>query len=583
MSRRSFDVRALEMHSSRIWDQRQVENAFEFMSRYHLNTLIFHQNDIIEHCVAPESHFPNIMLWKRWSVRYHRMMNNRYYLNNIVRLAKSRNFKLFVEVKEIWFDEWLLTLYPELHQSHGGYCASDPFWMEFLEAKINEFLDNIPDIAGIIVSAGTRESKVSITTNSCPCDRCKQTTQVEWYTNLINAMYRPLKARGKSLVVRDFTRFSKEQNAITAAVDNCSDDIVLVMKNTPHDFYPTFPHNPKIGTVGHRPQWIEYDTWGQFYGTGFFPAGLVEDIKYRLEHCYQNHVIGVQLRCDWENMTEASTFNSLNILNTIAGAMLTYNLDTDVEDIYKEWAYGYGLLSPLKPCSFDQKPEPISKEADYRKVRDFMKASWQVMVKSAWIRGHVYSEDCLFPDTMYRAFAMMFFNHNMEDWVPGASATITATDDNIDFIFREKEAASAEVLQLPAILDIDSLGLSAELAEDLKDMLDMYGYYVKAFEYSAKACYLAQKAMERGVPEDRVAADKAIEELAAYAEVIRARALKKEYHHHEVYWMLDHKRMLSLAGDIARRLDANENYEYFVVDKDINNNHNLFVPQLQSN
>lgn len=572
---RSFDVRALEIHTFRMWDQRQVENAFEFMQRYGLNTLIFHQSDLIELCVAPESHFPNIMLWKRWGVRYHRMMNNRYYLNNIIRMAKERDIKIFVEVKEIWFDEWLLTLFPQLRKPDGSLCPSDPFWMDFLEKKFNEFLESIPDISGIIVSPGTRESKVSVATNTCKCEKCAELTPVGWYTDMISAMYRPIKARGKTLCIRDFTRFSKEQNVLSQAIGNCADDIVIVMKNTPHDFYPTFPHNTKIGTVGERPQWIEYDTWGQFWGTGFFPASVVEDIKYRLEHCHKNNVSGVQLRCDWENMTETATFNSLNMVNTIAGAMLTRDLDTDVEDIYREWAYNYGLLSPLKPCSFDRKPETISKNADYKKLRDFMRASWEVMVKAAWIRGHVFSEDCLFPDTMYRGFAMMFYNHNMEDWVPGASATITATDGNIKFIFKQKDDALEEVQRLPQILDVESLGISEELAEELKDMLDMYYYYVKAFGFCAKACYLAQKAMERGVPGDKVQAEDMVRQLEEYAEVVRQRALKKDYHHHEVFWLLDHKRMLSLAKDITRRLAVNEKYEYFVVDKDIKNNHNL--------
>jgi hypothetical protein len=571
----SFETRALEIHSSRIWQQRQADNALEFMLRYHLNTLVIHTSDLIDMCVAPESHFPNTMMWKRWPVRYHRMMNNRYYLNNIIRIAKEREIRVYVSVKELSFDEWLLSLYPQLRKPDGSLCATDPFWFDFLEKKTSEFLDNIPDVAGIIVSPGTRESKVSIAVNRCTCPRCQAITQTEWYKELISAMYRPIKKRGKTLGVRDFTRFSKEQDVLVTAINALSPDIIIAMKNTPHDFYPTFPHNPKIGTLGKRPQWIEYDAWGQFGGAGFFPCCLVEDLQYRLKHGYKNGVCGVQLRCDWENMTETGTFNSLNQLNIIAGAMLSENIDTDLENIYQEWAYNYGLLSPLVPSSFDQKPAPIAAGADYKKVRDFMKSSWNVTVKGVWIRGHIFGEDCLFPDTMNRGMSMMFFNHNMEDWVPGASAAITATDENIAYIFEEKAQARKEAAGLAAVLDADTLGLPPELAEDLKDMIDLYQVYIEGFYFCTRACYLAQKALEQGGENNLYAARDAVKELAAYAEIVHRRVHKRDYHHHEVFWLLDHKRLLSLASDIDGRLDRGEKYEYFKVTKNLADNHNL--------
>ena len=120
------------------------------------------------------------------------------------------------------------------------------------------------------------------------------------------------------------------------AATRCSRDIVIAMKNMPHDYYPTFPNNPRIGNTGDRPQWVEFDCWGQFYGMGFFPCSVVEDMHRRFEFCHAHGVQGIWLRTDWEGMIEASTFNSFNILNVIAGGLLSNNIQEDMDIIYKK-------------------------------------------------------------------------------------------------------------------------------------------------------------------------------------------------------------------------------------------------------
>ena len=55
-----FPVRALEIHSTRMWRWKSVENAFQLMERLGLNTLIFHQNDQPDQLVRPRAYLSSL-------------------------------------------------------------------------------------------------------------------------------------------------------------------------------------------------------------------------------------------------------------------------------------------------------------------------------------------------------------------------------------------------------------------------------------------------------------------------------------------------------------------------------------------
>ncbi len=45
-----------------------------------------------------------------------------------------------------------------------------------------------------------------------------------------------------------------------------------------------FRINPAIGCCGSdMRQWVEFDTWGQYFGLGVFPCSVVEDMQGRLQ------------------------------------------------------------------------------------------------------------------------------------------------------------------------------------------------------------------------------------------------------------------------------------------------------------
>ena len=550
---KGFGHRALEFHSVRMWQWAQVEQALELMHRVGLNALVFHQNDIVDHLVFPLEFFPDELMWQRWPVRMHSIYQNRHYVNKVVREAAARGIAFYLEVKEIWFVEALLELVPDVRNSDGTICPSHPFWWRLLDIKMRELLDAVPGLAGVIVSPGTRESKVSISTNHCSCDRCRATDPLDWYTELLRAMHRPLAERGKTLAVRDFSYTADQQSRMIAAASRCSPDVVVSLKNTPHDYYPTFPDNPRIGHTAGLRQWVEFDTWGQFFGMGVFPVSVIEDMQRRMRHCVANGVGGIALRTDWEVITDAGAFNSPNLLNVIGGAMLAQNVDLDLREAYRAWA-AYGVASPLRPASaLAARAVPTAPDAA-DKLAAFMIASWSVMEKAAYVRGHLFHEDDQYPDTVAKAFAMLVDIHGRDDWDPGASRLVEPTPENLPLIFAEKQRALDDVRELRATFDAIALGLPAALADDFATMLELYELYVRGYQLCAHAVFLTRRAELSRNPGDAAAARGSIPPLLAFSDEIRAR-LAGTHLPHYVYWLLDEKRVDALVHDVARLMD----------------------------
>ncbi len=552
----SFKLRGLELHSSRMWRWASVERSLDVMGKIGLNALIFHQNDLVDQLVFPEKYFSVADMWKSWPVRMHTIFNNRQYIRKVIGEAKNRGIGFYLEVKEIYYPEGLLELNPELRQSDGSICASNPFWWEFIEAKIQELLEEVPDIAGMIVSPASRESKVSISNNDCHCARCQAMEPSEWYHRLLDSMYRPLQEKGKTLAVRDFSYTAAHQDMAINAASLCSQDIVIALKNTPHDFYPTFPSNNRIGHTHGHPQWVEFDTWGQFFGIGFFPCSVVEDMKQRIDFCQERCVDGVWFRSDWEVMTEASSFNSFNLLNVFAGGMLARDPGTPLDEIYRTWA-SFGLFSPLKPESVFVSPLPISKENDLQKLKKFMIASWSVIEKTVYVRGHVFHEDMMFHQSLQLAFEMMTEIHGRDQWDPNASQLVEPTAANTRIILEEKRAALNEVAQLPSILQPRSLDIPDEFAAELETMLELYHYLVEGYYYSAGACFLAKKTLQTRNLADLTEANGYLNELINYRERLIQRLNGTAYPHY-VYWLLDTDRLQKLIDSIRRNLETIE-------------------------
>lgn len=548
-----YVFRGFEMCNNHMWKWETVERALDFMEKFHMNALIFHQFDLMDQVVLPEKYFTEEEMWAYWPIRYCAVGTNGAYIRKVIREARARGIDFYFEVKEIWYPDALLDKYPNLLTKDGHVCPTDPFWFEFLEVKTRELLLRFPDMAGLIVSPATRESKVSISTNQCGCPRCGHTSQEEWYYRYIRSVYEPLKECGKKLVVRDFAYTKGAQSAVLNASRRCGSDIVLGLKNVPHDFWPTFPDNPAIEQYTGVEKWIEYDAWGQYCGAGIFPCGLVKDMLLRFRHCGMHGCSGMWVRTDWELLDESCCQNTFSMVNLIAAAKLSWDPECSEEEIYRAWA-DYGLMSPLKEESRQLLPVKPSVPDAALRLKAFMDACYEVIRKTLYVRGHVFNYSSRFQHAVKSIYNVMNVYHQRIQWDPPCAEQIRPSKENLELIFREKAEAVKEAEKLSGILDIGHMGVPSDFAEDMKEILDLFVWYAKGYQRMAGVYFQLHKALEGGTAADYQIAEEENRKLKEYNEELKKRLDNTSYPFY-VYWVMDTGELDLLAADADRMLD----------------------------
>ena len=554
MGKESYANRLLEIHGINMWNMFHVDRAIQFAKQYRLTGIIFHCNELIDKVVFPEKYFSKDELLRFNPVRNSITKNNRYYLRSVLDRCRENGLEFYAEVKEIFFHMDLLTKYPQLRKKNGALCATDPFWWEFLEEKYKEFFQLFPDVAGIIVSPGTRESMVSFAANQCDCQRCREYDVDEWYQNLLSAMYRAVSGAGKKLIVRDFSYTKKHQYAMVEAAGAVSHDIIMSMKKVPHDYYPVFPDNPAIGNCGPLAQWVEYDTLGQFFGLGVFPCSVSEDMKGRMTRYLEKGASGVMLRTDWENLTQSSVFCSFNMLNLIAGAMLSCDVDTSMDEIYEEW-FRYGLVSPLIPDTYEQIPIKLKTEREKQLFRNLMEQGWKIMEKGIHVRGHVFNRNCQIFDRYDLTYNIMTVFHNRDQWEPGASARVEPTKENIQIMIEEKDEAVRLAKELCKTIKDEAESIVGPVRAYLDFLAEGLVAYVEGFRLQLITTVYTKRTETEGDLEAAAAARESLRDYGSLANRYDALVRNRGYSHVAEY-MLDGERLRRFKKDVERVLNS---------------------------
>lgn len=498
----TFEVRALEIHNSRMWRWSAIDEALGFIAETGMNALVLHQNDLIDALVFPSTYISSETFYQRWPVLRSRLLANRLYITQVIEAAAGVSADVYLEVKELSFPEQLLQLKPDLLGPSGAVCPTHPFFMEYLEGKVTELFSELPGLAGIIVSPATREAKASIATRTCSCERCEATDPRAWYEALIGAMHRPIAANGKTLVVRDFAYSASEQGVLVPAARAVSDDIVMALKNVPHDFWPTFPDNPLIGQTGGLRQWMEYDVFGQYVGLGIVPCDLSEDVRERFRYSAERGVTGVLLRTDWELIDDTSVVNSLNEVNLVAGALLARDLDALDDEIYGIWI-SRGVRTAVRPESCQPGRLEV---ADNAALVDLMRGTWPILREAVFTRGHVFQFSSKVPTSLDDLLFVAHGYHGREQWDPGSSARVAISRDNFAEIRAEKDRALQGARALRASLRPAIMATQAGDA-DLAETFDLLVLYADLFRHAIAAGFAVAVAIsDDGEDQDRATA-----------------------------------------------------------------------------
>ena len=409
--------------------------------------------------------------------------------------------------------------------------------------------EDLPGLAGIITAPGTGESRLAISSNRCRCEVCRDGNAADWYTRLILAMHAPIAAAGGQLAVRDFVFDRAAQDALVAAMRALPADVIVSFKNTPHDYYPTFPDNPRLGDVGERPQWVEIDCMGQYFGWGIAPAIMLDDMRRRLTHAAASGADGAIFRTDWESLDGHTAFHTPNRLNLHAGAALACDQAAAARPVYRAWLAETGMLRA--------DADAASCDAAAAWTERLLGPSWEITRRALFTQDCVFTDATLFPVSLEHAWWLAEEKNSLKDWDPSKADALATTEENVRRILAEKDTAVTRLDALAGLLDAPPAALTEAAVQDLQVRFEIWSHYVFASRAIGQAIILTRVLLDHReetgfraeAGQRRLVALDTLEELAdEFTDLAR----DTDYGH-AVYTLLSPERLRALHADLLRQ------------------------------
>lgn len=566
-----FSHSLIEIHSNYAWDAEKTLRAMDFAAENGMTGVAFHRNDFVDQLLFPSKYiakmkreeYDNITaiydevyrtMYKYDPTRRDVPYKKGLYFRYILREAQKRGLEVYIENKEIYFLDFLDELYPSIRKN-GAICPTNPFFLDYVRFKYEEFFRLYKGVAGIITSTATSESRTSISVNRCTCERCRNTRADKWHTDVIMAMYEPIKAAGAKLIVRDFVFNAAAHAEISKAMENLPSDITYSLKNTPHDYYPTFPDNPRIGTSKNHAQWLEYDTMGQYYGLGVGIAVMTEDIRHRIRNAKEKGVSGILVRTDWEAIDGHAVYETPNLINLFALTAIDKDINANEEDIFDSWLRYKGFYK--EGLGEADRAEAVES------VRKVLSRTWDVLRHTAFINDCVFNDSSEFPASIEHGMWLAEEKNSLKDWLKSKENALSVKDLGIlKSNLKEKDDALALIRELESNLGGITDGINEKGKVFIASFVKADVLYTKTYRDITYAVLLTRFFMED-------ARDRSFDSVAKRLLKDALCALEKDKadlealfsntdYYYIIYIVLDPERIAHFVSNIKEHLENTE-------------------------
>jgi len=136
----------------------------------------------------------------------------------------------------------------------GRVDMDDPALHDYLRDRYERLLARCPNTAGLVLTF--HESDRKLFRNSEVRSKLPVPDRIHGVTTLVHDV---LRKHGKKLILRNFFYEPREMEYFAAVVGRLPDDIVLMSKDTVHEFHPFYPPDPQHGKAGRKAQLMELD------------------------------------------------------------------------------------------------------------------------------------------------------------------------------------------------------------------------------------------------------------------------------------------------------------------------------------
>ena len=170
----------------------------------------------------------------------------------------------------------------------------DPAFWEWFKEDYRKLMALLPNIDGLVltfIETGARAESQFSTGLKTPAEKLAK---------VVNSVAEVIIGElGKKMIIRTFAYNASEYKNIADCIELVTyDEVMLMMKETPHDFFLTHPNNPLPGAFN-RPTLIEFDLGNEFNGQGIIANTYPEYVLDRWkELSSRENVVGYVARMD---------------------------------------------------------------------------------------------------------------------------------------------------------------------------------------------------------------------------------------------------------------------------------------------
>jgi hypothetical protein len=244
-------------------------------------------------------------------------------LRRLGALAAKKKIPYYLWVHE--FDDL-----PRRFLKNGVVDMDDPGLFPYLERRYERLLEAMPGTAGFVLTL--HESDRRVFRNTHVSSRGGVPERIHRISRML---YDLLKRHRKQLIVRNFFYEPQEMEYFRAGVAALPDDVIIMSKDTAHEFHPFYPWDPLHGQVGKKRQIIEIDlgvekAWD--HQGAYAQTDFIRRVALRARETRQVGLVG-RARLAWDRPFEDS-----HEVNLFAFSRFLRNPDLGTQEVLREWA-----------------------------------------------------------------------------------------------------------------------------------------------------------------------------------------------------------------------------------------------------
>ncbi|HEX6738594.1 MAG TPA: hypothetical protein VF310_09995, partial [Vicinamibacteria bacterium] len=244
-------------------------------------------------------------------------------LRRLGELATARRLPYYLWVHE--FDD-----VPKRFLKDGRVDMEDPGLFPYLEQRYERLLAVMPGTAGFVLTLHESDFKVFRNRDVASAEGVPQRIQ-----RLARFFHGLLKRHGKQLILRNFFYEPLEMEYFRQALDGLPADIIVMSKDTAHEFHPFYPWDPLHGQVGGRRQIIEVDLGVEKAWSSRGAYAQADYLRRAVQRARDTKVTGLvgRARLMWDQ-----PFEDVHEVNLYAFSRFLADPDAGVDAVLRDWA-----------------------------------------------------------------------------------------------------------------------------------------------------------------------------------------------------------------------------------------------------